>query len=166
MKNNNERPITFSKANKNDLEAIIALLVDDPLGVSREDYVNPVPDSYRNAFDIIQADPSAQLIVAKHIDRIIGIAQINFIQNLTYQGGIRAHIEGVRIHKDYRSKGIGKQIFEYLISLAKERGCHLVQLTTDKSRHAALGFYESLGFKQSHIGLKLHLKEIGSPQND
>ena len=166
MKNINETPITFSKANENDLEAIIALLADDPLGVSREDYVSPIPDSYRYAFNIIHADPNAQLIVAKHNDTIIGIAQINFIQYLTYQGGIRAQIEGVRIHKDYRSKGIGKLLFEYLISLAKERGCHLVQLTTDKSRPAALEFYESLGFKQSHIGLKLHLNEIGGPEND
>ena len=163
MKNNNEITIAFSKANRNDLEAIVALLADDPLGSSREEYIKPLPDFYKNAFNVIQDDSNAQLIVAKHNDTIIGIAQINFIQYLTYQGGIRAQIEGVRIHKDYRSKGIGKQLFEYLISLAKERDCHLVHLTTDKSRPAALEFYESLAFRQSHIGLKLHLEEIGSP---
>ena len=166
MKNNNEITIAFSKADESELEAIIALLADDPLGSSRETYDDSLPDSYRNAFKIIQADPNARLIVAKNKDIIVGIAQINFIAHLTYQGGTRAQIEGVRIHKDYRSKGIGKQLFEYLISLAKERGCHLVQLTTDKSRPAALEFYEGLGFKQSHIGLKLHLKETGGSKND
>lgn len=166
MKNNNKITITFSKADESELGEIISLLADDSLGSSREAYGDPLPDSYRNAFNIIQADSNAQLITAKHNDKIIGIAQINFLTHLTYQGGTRAQIEGVRIHKNYRSKGIGKQLFEYLILLAKDRGCHLVQLTTDKSRPAALGFYESLGFKQSHIGLKLHLKEIGGSEND
>lgn len=166
MKDINDTPITFSKANKNDLEAIIALLADDPLGVLRENYVSPIPDSYRKAFNLIQADPNAQLIVAKHLGKIIGISQINFIQHLTYQGGIRAQIEGVRIHSNYRSKGIGKLLFDHLILIAKERKCHLVQLTADQSRPDALRFYENLGFKQSHIGLKLHLNAIGGPKND
>jgi hypothetical protein len=32
-----------------------------------------------------------------------------------------------------------------------------VQLTSDKSRHDAIRFYERLGFVASHEGLKLHL---------
>ena len=32
-----------------------------------------------------------------------------------YQGGTRAQIEGVRVHKNYRSKGIGKQLPAYLV---------------------------------------------------
>ena len=40
---------------------------------------------------------------------------------------------------------------------ARARGCHLVQLTTDRQRPDALAFYESLGFVGSHVGLKLHL---------
>lgn len=155
----NEITISFSKANENDLNSIVALIADDPLGLLREDYKMPLPDAYKNAFKIIQDDSHAHLIVAKHNDVIIGVAQINFLTYLTYQGGTRAQIEGVRIHKDYRSKGIGKRLFQYLISLAKEQGCHLVQLTTDKSRPDAFRFYENLGFKQSHIGFKLQLKE-------
>ena len=155
----NEMIISFSKANENDLDSIVALIADDPLGLLREDYKMPLPDAYKNAFKMMQDDPHAHLIVAKHHNVIVGVAQINFLTYLTYQGGTRAQIEGVRIHKDYRSKGIGKQLFQYLIALAKEQGCHLVQLTTDKSRPDALRFYENLGFEQSHIGLKHHLKK-------
>jgi GNAT superfamily N-acetyltransferase len=79
------------------------------------------------------------------------------ISYLTYQGGIRAQIEAVRIHEDYRGKGIGQKLFEWAISRAKEKGAHLVQLTTDKKRAEALVFYEKLGFKASHEGMKLHL---------
>lgn len=36
-----------------------------------------------------------------------------------------------------------------------ERGCGIVQLTTDKSRTDAHRFYERLGFRATHEGMKL-----------
>jgi threonine/homoserine/homoserine lactone efflux protein len=36
-------------------------------------------------------------------------------------------------------------------------GCHIIQLTTDKKREDALRFYERLGFKATHEGLKMKL---------
>jgi len=41
---------------------------------------------------------------------------------------------------------------------AKQRGVHLVQLTTHKTREGAHRFYERLGFKGTHLGMKLDLK--------
>ena len=89
--------------------------------------------------------------------RIIGTLQLSFISYLTYRGGIRAQIEAVRVHKEHRGKGLGKQLFEWAIHRAKEKGAHLVKLTTDKKRPEALQFYEQLGFTASHEGMKLHL---------
>ncbi len=43
------------------------------------------------------------------------------------------------------------------IDIAKHKGAHLVQLTTDKKRPEAIKFYEKLGFVSSHEGIKLHL---------
>ena len=87
---------------------------------------------------------------------IIGTLQLSFIQYLTYRGGIRAQIEAVRIRKDKRGLGIGKIMFEWAINRAKARKAHLLQLTTDKKRPKAIKFYEELGFKQSHEGMKMH----------
>ena len=53
--------------------------------------------------------------------------------------------------------GFGKKIFRWAIKRAKDKGAHLVQLTTDKQRPDAIEFYKALGFKDSHIGMKLHL---------
>ena len=156
--------ITFEQAHINGLGEIIALLADDKAGIKRERLIDPILPSYLSAFEAIQNDPNAHLIVVKHDGRLIGIAQLNFIANLTYQGGVRAQIEGVRVHKDFRSHGIGKQLFERLIEKAKQRGCHLIQLTTDKSRPEAYRFYHKLGFVNSHDGFKLHIKEINSDE--
>ena len=81
--------------------------------------------------------------------------QLSFIPGLTYQGGWRGLIEGVRVAKAYRGQGIGKVLIQGAVERCVQKGCTLVQLTTDKQRPEALAFYQSLGFMNSHHGLKL-----------
>jgi len=150
--------MTIRKATQHDLEKIVALIADDPLGKTREQYVIPLPDRYINAFQNITNDPQQELVVLEDDQAdIIGTLQLSFIQYLTYQGGIRAQIEAVRIRKDKRGLGLGKKLFNWAIHRAKERNAHVVQLTTDKRRPEAIQFYEDLGFIASHEGMKMHL---------
>lgn len=133
------------------------MLADDPLGAKRERFETPLPESYLRAFDAIAADPNNELVVACLGAEVVGVLQITFTPYLAYQGGWRATIEAVRIDSRHRSQGLGKAMFEWAIARARERGCHLVQLTTDKARPDAKRFYESLGFVASHEGMKLFL---------
>ena len=147
----------FREATKNDLLQIVEMIADDELGKTRENYQIPLPLEYLNAFEKINSDENQELIVVENEDlEIIGTLQLSFIQYLTYLGGIRAQIEAVRIRNDKRGLGIGKIMFEWAINRAKERKAHLLQLTTDKKRPKAIKFYEKLGFKQSHKGMKMH----------
>lgn len=146
-------------AHKEDIPFIVQMIANDELGRLREDYQNPLPEKYYVAFENIKNDPNQELVVLENeTGVVIGTLQLSFIQYLTYQGGIRAQIEAVRVHTEYRSEGIGQHMFEWAIGLAKERGAHVVQLTTDKKRPDALKFYGKLGFMASHEGMKLHLK--------
>lgn len=148
----NIRPATAS-----DVSAIVAMLANDKLGQLREDYRDPLPDAYHQAFAKIDADPNQHLVVLEDEEQVIGTLQLTFIPYLTYQGGIRAQIEAVRIHADYRGQGLGEKLFLWAIEQAKSEGAHVVQLTTDKKRPEAVRFYEKLGFNASHEGMKLHL---------
>jgi len=149
--------VTFRLATEHDLERIVEMLADDVLGSIRERYQNPLPESYIHAFRAIQSDPNNELIVACLDDQIIGVQQITFTPYITHQGGWRATIEGVRTSSSHRGLGLGSEMIQWAIQRAKERGCHLVQLTTDKKRPDALRFYEQLGFTASHEGMKLKL---------
>jgi ribosomal protein S18 acetylase RimI-like enzyme len=80
-----------------------------------------------------------------------------FLPSLSYQGGLRAQIESVRVDRKYQNQGIGSRMMKWAIERAKARGAHLVQLTTHKSREDAHRFYDRLGFKGSHLGMKLNL---------
>lgn len=147
----------FSRAKSSELLEIVSLLQDDVLGRTREKETVERLDDYKHAFHLINNDSNAFIIVGHDNNQLVALAQINFIQYLTFQGGLRAQIEGVRVHRDHRGQGIGQALFEYLIKLARERACHLVQLTTDKQRPEAFQFYEKLGFKATHEGFKLTL---------
>lgn len=149
--------ITIRTATRDDLPTIIAMLANDHLGSKRERYADPLPDVYYSAFDAIDGDPNNEVVVAERDGKIIGTLQLTLIPNLTYQGGVRALIEGVRVDSTMRSAGIGRILFEWAIEEAKRRGCHMVQLTADKTRPDAHRFYESLGFSATHEGMKLHL---------
>ncbi|MED5451810.1 MAG: GNAT family N-acetyltransferase, partial [Candidatus Thermoplasmatota archaeon] len=48
----------------------------------------------------------------------------------------------------------GTRFLEWAIERAEERGCSMVQLTSDKQRLEAIGFYEKLGFRATHEGFK------------
>lgn len=149
----------FRKANREDVPYIVEMLANDKLGKQREDYIDPLPDKYYEAFHNITKDENQELIIIEDDENsIIGTLQLSFIQYLTYQGGIRAQIEAVRIREDHRGKGIGEKLFKWAINRSKERGAHLLQLTTDKKRLEALKFYEKLGFIASHEGMKLPFK--------
>ena len=76
-------------------------------------------------------------------ERVVGVLQLTYLPSLTYQGGWRALIEGARVDSGERSQGLGKALFEWAITRARERGCHMVQLTTDKARPDAKRFYEA-----------------------
>lgn len=156
-----ETRVQFRRAQKADVRAIVDMLANDPLGAKRERFQSPLPQSYYDAFEAIDSDPNNELLVATVDSQITGVLQLTFIPYLTYQGGWRALIEGVRVASEFRSKGIGREMFQWAINRARIRGCHMLQLTLDKARPDALRFYESLGFTASHEGLKLHLDGAG-----
>lgn len=150
----------FRKATKKDVVAIVKLITDDKLGSTRENFQIPLPKEYYDAFENINSDDNQELMVVENDAlKIIGTMQLSFIQYLTYQGGIRAQIEAVRIHKDQRGTGLGTKMFEWAIKIAKKRNAHVLQLTTDKKRSKALNFYKKLGFIDSHEGMKMHFNK-------
>lgn len=148
---------TFSlrRATKADLPRILALLADDQLGATREDAADLVP--YQKAFDAIDADPAHLLVVGELAGEVVATFQLSYLPGLSRKGSWRAQIEAVRVSDVLRGQGVGALMIEWALEQARERGCSLVQLTTDKSRTAAHRFYERLGFVASHEGMKLTL---------
>jgi GNAT superfamily N-acetyltransferase len=150
--------IVFRIAVREDLPSIVRLLADDDLGSQREKYEEPLPQSYSSAFEQINDDRNHQLVVADLKGQVIGTLHLMFLPSLSYQGGLRAQVESVRVDKSVQNMGIGSSMMRWAIECARERGAHIMQLTTHQSREDAHRFYQRLGFTGSHLGMKLTLK--------
>lgn len=148
---------TIRPAGRADLTAIVRLLAEDSLGAARERLTEPLPAGYTAAFAAIDADPRNELAVVEAEGEVIGCLQLTFLPGLSYQGAERAQIEGVRIAESRRGQGIGGALIEWAVDRARQRGCRIVQLTTNKTRVDAQRFYGRLGFTASHEGMKLTL---------
>ncbi|WLQ41946.1 GNAT family N-acetyltransferase [Streptomyces laculatispora] len=138
-----------------DLSEIVAMLADDPLGAGRESPDDLTP--YRAAFQRLAGDPNQHLMVAVRADRIVGTLQLTVIPGLSRRGSTRSVVEGVRVHNDERSSGLGTRLIQWAVDESRRQDCQLVQLTSDATRTDAHRFYERLGFVASHVGFKLAL---------
>jgi len=142
-------------ARRGDLPAIIELL--------NADYIPPPPpqaeptEAQIRAFDTIDAHPDHKIVVADLDNQVVGTMQLTMLPGLAHEGRWRMQVEAVRVRTDLRSQGIGAKMMEWAIGLAREHGCWVVQLTSNAARTEAHRFYERLGFKRSHVGMKLEL---------
>lgn len=147
--------IRFRLARREDVPAVLALLVDDVLGQSRED-TDMAP--YFAAFDRMQAEGGNTLIVGEDDEGTVQATyQLTFISGLSLRAARRAQIESVRVASHLRGQGIGEAMFHDAKARARDAGCALMQLTMNASRTDTHRFYERFGFVASHTGFKLPL---------
>lgn len=147
-------PITFRAAIDSDLDAILAMLVDDDISRARGGIVEPVTPAVLAAFAEIQRDDNHELLVGDRDGDVVACLQLSILPGLSRGGMRRALIEAVRVRSDLRGQGIGEQLLAAAMERARTRGCAMIQLTTDLRRTAAHRFYTRLGFEASHAGMK------------
>ena len=151
--------LTFRSAERTDVPTILRLLADDAISRTRDGAVSETADAaHWAAFEAIDADPRNELIVALNDEHsVVGTFQLTFTPSLSRGAAERMTIEAVRVRTDLRGRGVGRAMMAWALDRARERGCGLAQLTTDKRRTDAQRFYVSLGFTASHEGMKLTL---------
>ncbi len=155
--------MVFRNAEESDLPQIVSLLSEirlsaDTKSGERETYPHASQEQYLSSFREIAKDSNNELVVAANEgERIVAVLQITYIPGLTLSASRRALIEGVRVAASERRSGIGKRLMLFAVSRAKARGCRLLQLTTNSWREDAIEFYNSLGFKKTHVGMRLEL---------
>jgi len=144
-------------ARRGDLAAIVGLFADDELNVPLEPTSDGPNGGYREAFDAIEGDPDNCVYVAELGQSVMGTFQLTFIRQLSHGGCLVAQVESGHVHSTVRSAGIGAAMLSWAIAEARRRGCIRVQLTSNLKRLRAHQFYERLGFRATHKGMKLFL---------
>ncbi len=148
--------LTYRQATIDDLPFIIGQVVEDSVTPLDED-VTAADQHYAAAFNTIAADPNHEIWIVGEDGAPVASFQLSFIPGLMRRGGWRGMIEGVHVVPSRRGRGIGATMMRWAVQRCRNRGCVLVQLTSNKQRKDAHRFYERLGFVASHEGFKLLL---------
>lgn len=146
------------KAVETDVDTIVRISnAGGPEGKPRQELPAVLPQGYMDAFATIDADPSQLLMVAETDGAVAGSFHLSFLTHLSGCGQPDAQIEDVHVSEKFREQGIGKQMLALAMWEARNRNSRRMQLTSDKRRLAAHAFYERLGFRLSHVGMKCEL---------
>lgn len=106
-----DETFTVSRATREGVADLAALLADDILGKDRE---SVELDIYLAAFDEIEADPHQYLAVVKDArGAVCGTFQLTLIPGLARGGSKRLQIEAVRLAPATRNKGLGAALFTW-----------------------------------------------------
>jgi GNAT superfamily N-acetyltransferase len=107
------------------------------------------PTKQEAALRMILADPKAgRLYVAKDGAKVVAMASLLFTVS-TAEGGRAALFEDLVVHEDYRNRGIGAQLLQYVIDQARAEGVLRLTLLTDMQNEQAQALYRRLGFAGS-----------------
>lgn len=149
--------LTYRTAGPDDLPFIIGLIVEDSVVVTEDRAEDAMDEDYRAALAAIDADPNEEMWIVERDSIAVGCFQLSFLPGLMRRGMWRGQIEVVHVSADARNLGIGSEMMRWALARCREKGCGMVQLTSNKKRTDAHRFYERLGFARSHEGLKYYL---------
>ncbi|MEQ8164860.1 MAG: GNAT family N-acetyltransferase [Alphaproteobacteria bacterium] len=149
--------LAIRNATIDDLPFIVGLIAHDTVLDLIDDPAQAQGPDYLAAFQAISSDPNQVLLVAETDAVSVGTFQLTFTPGIFRRGAWRCTIEGVHVSPEHRNKRIGEKMMAWAVGMAKQRGCAMVQLTSNKKRTDAHRFYERRGFSRSHEGFKLYL---------
>ncbi len=145
---------TIRPSELSDLDAILSLY---PHLFSTDDKSPPLSELEETWKKFIR-NPAMTCLLAECDGKALGTCSLIIVPNLTRGGRSYALVENVVVHTEYQKKGIGRQLIESAIEIAKESNCYKIMLLSgkDNKNHA---FYEKLGFDRNRkVGFELNMR--------
>ena len=144
-------------AQPGELEALLELYVQ----LSPENAGTRLADA-AEALEAILRDDRIHLLVAEAGGRVAGTVTLVCVPNLTHGGRPWAQVENMVVEEKLRGTGIGRQLIDECLRIARRAGCYKVQLQSGHQRregpHDAHSFYRRRGFEPSSVGFRRYLE--------
>ena len=109
----------------------------------------PDDEAQRRGLGRVIANPDiGTILVARLEDRIVGMVNLLYTVS-TALGENVALLEDMVVMSAARGTGVGSQLLEAAIALARSRNCKRITLLTDRDNEPAQRFYQRHGFSSS-----------------
>jgi len=147
----------ITPANAADIPALCELLY---LLFSQEaDFTPDYEAQSRGLARIIGSPDIGLIVVARQDSQVVGM--VNLLYTVSTALGERvALLEDMVVSPHVRSTGVGSQLLEQAIQLARLNGCKRITLLTDRANESAQRFYQRHGFSLSAmVPLRLALSD-------
>lgn len=107
---------------------------------------------------IIEHPETGRILIIRDGDSIVGMVNLLFTVS-TACGGKVAILEDMIVHPSKRGDGLGGELLQAAITLARQEGCLRITLLTDRANDPAIRFYQRHKFKMSEmLPLRLSLE--------
>ena len=107
-----------------------------------------------------QALPGVQVIVGRRCDgTVMGALTLVLMPSMAHGGAPAAVVEDVAVHPVMQREGLGRQLVEGAMALAKEAGCYKLALSSSLQGSGADAFCERLGFERHGVSFGVSLSE-------
>jgi GNAT superfamily N-acetyltransferase len=106
------------------------------------------PQALQTATQGLIADQTRGRILCAWLDdALIGVAVVSFLWTLEH-GGPAAWLDEVYVDPSRRGDGIGRQLVEAAMQVARDNGCIALDLEVDAGHEAAERLYERMKFRR------------------
>lgn len=150
--------MTIKKTCADDIEALMAVRLEMLRVVNNLDegaeFEKALVDCSREYF--LNGDQTT--VFAMDGDKIAGCATLSYMTLMptySHPTGKRAHLMNVYTRKEFRRRGVGSLMVNFLIDEAKSRG--VTEISLDATDMGA-PLYKSLGFCENDAGMTIELK--------
>ncbi len=104
----------------------------------------------RGLYRIISDPKVGAVLVARQGAQILGMVNLLYTVS-TALGESVALLEDMIVHPEQRAAGIGSQLLEAALCVARQQGCKRITLLTDTENAGAQRFYQRHGFHLSSM---------------
>jgi ribosomal protein S18 acetylase RimI-like enzyme len=118
-------------------------------------------DVAKQIFARMKTYPDYTLYVSVAGGKVVGAFALLVMDNIGHQGTPSGVVEDVIVHEDWRGRGVGRMMMEEAMSMCAAKCCYKLALTSNKNRHNAHRFYETLGFDLHGFSYSVQLERRG-----
>ena len=107
--------------------------------------------------EIIRDDSKPIFVAVDETDKVLGYAFCVFQQHINNNilTDVKSlYIDDLCVEEALRGQHIGKQLYEYVLTFAKDQGCYNVTLNVWACNESAMRFYEKCGLVPQKIGME------------